>query len=164
MLYWQFFYVWLFMNCSESALHIKSSRKCPIQPKRNKKWVMERMKWKYRTGSNHRKESRSTFTKSAFDQECKKGNYSFYFCISIRWKWKIDFRSTAWCGRQRHTYSSVSRWNEELDWYERVSRQVLEDGTYRDPYHVEPIELTKKRQRKIFLVQHLLGWARYLFW
>jgi len=47
--------------------------------------------------------------------------------------------------------------------YERVSRQVLEDGTYRDPYHVEPIELTKKRQRKIFLVQHLLGWARYLF-
>ena len=24
------------------------------------------------------------FTKSAFDQECKKGNYSFYFCISIR--------------------------------------------------------------------------------
>ena len=32
-----------------------------------------------------------------------------------------------------------------------------------DPYHVEPIELTKKRQRKIFLVQHLLGWARYLF-
>ena len=42
-------------------------------------------------------------------------------------------------------------------------RQGLEDGTYRDPYHVEPIELTKKRQRKIFLVQHLLGWARYLF-
>ena len=47
--------------------------------------------------------------------------------------------------------------------YERVSRQVLENGTYRDPYHVKPIELTKKRQRKIFLVQHLLGWARYLF-
>ena len=38
----------------------------------------------------------------------------------------------------------------------------MEDGTYRDPYHVEPIELTKKRQRKIFLVQHLLGWARYV--
>ena len=34
---------------------------------------------------------------------------------------------------------------------------------YRDPYHVEPIELTKKRQRNVFLVQHLLGWARYLF-
>ena len=39
----------------------------------------------------------------------------------------------------------------------------IKDFEYRDPYHVEPIELTKKRQRKIFLVQHLLGWARYLF-
>ena len=47
--------------------------------------------------------------------------------------------------------------------YERVSRQVLEDGTYRNPYHVEPVEFTKKRQRNVFLVQHLLGWARYLF-
>ena len=34
---------------------------------------------------------------------------------------------------------------------------------YRDPYHVEPIELTKKCQRNVLLVQHLLGWARYLF-
>ena len=34
---------------------------------------------------------------------------------------------------------------------------------YRDPYHVEPIELTKKRQRNVLLVQNLLGWARYLF-
>ena len=47
--------------------------------------------------------------------------------------------------------------------YERVSRQVLEDGTYCDPYHVEPIELIKKRQRNVLLVQHLLGWAKYLF-
>ena len=47
--------------------------------------------------------------------------------------------------------------------YKKVSRQILEGGTYNDPYHVEPIELTKKRQRKIFLVQHLLGWARCLF-
>ena len=47
--------------------------------------------------------------------------------------------------------------------YEKVSRQALEDGTYHDPYYVKPIELTKKRQRNVFLVQHLLGWARYLF-
>ena len=47
--------------------------------------------------------------------------------------------------------------------YEKVSRQALEDGTYHDPYHVKPIELTKKRQRNVFLVQHLLGWVRYLF-
>ena len=47
--------------------------------------------------------------------------------------------------------------------YEKVSHQILEGGTYNDPYHVEPIELTKKRQRNVLLVQHLLGWARYLF-
>ncbi len=47
--------------------------------------------------------------------------------------------------------------------YERVSRQALKDGTYYDPYHVEPIELTPKRQRNVFLVKHLFGWARYLF-
>ena len=47
--------------------------------------------------------------------------------------------------------------------YESVSRQVLDDGTYYDPYHVKPIELTEKRKRKVFLVQHLLGWARDLF-
>ena len=34
---------------------------------------------------------------------------------------------------------------------------------YRDLYYVEPIELTKKCQRNVLLVQHLLGWARYLF-
>ena len=45
----------------------------------------------------------------------------------------------------------------------RVSRQVLEDGTYRDPVSCRANRITKKRQRKIFLVQHLLGWARYLF-
>lgn len=39
---------------------------------------------------------------------------------------------------------------------------ICNDMMY-NTYHVEPIELTKKRQRKIFLVQHLLGWARYLF-
>ena len=32
-----FFMCGFFMNCSESALHIKSSRKCPIQPKKETK-------------------------------------------------------------------------------------------------------------------------------
>ena len=57
----------------------------------------------------------------------------------------------------------IGQFEEGMMEYEKVSRQILEGGTYNDPYHVEPIELTKKRQRKIFLVQHLLGWARYLF-
>lgn len=47
--------------------------------------------------------------------------------------------------------------------YEKVSRQVLEDGDYYNPYHVEPVNLTKKRQRRMFLVKHVLGWARFLF-
>ena len=47
--------------------------------------------------------------------------------------------------------------------YESVSRQVLDDGTYYNPYAVKPIELTEKHKRKVFLVQHLLGWARDLF-
>lgn len=47
--------------------------------------------------------------------------------------------------------------------YAKNRNRILSTGTYNDPYRVEPIELTKKCQRKIFLVQHLLGWARYLF-
>lgn len=57
--------------------------------------------------------------------------------------------------------------NEQLEQhmqeYEKVSRQVLENGSYDNPYQVKPQELTKKRQIRIFLVQHLLGWARFLF-
>ncbi len=52
---------------------------------------------------------------------------------------------------------------ENMMEYEKVSRQIQKDGTYYDPYQVEPIELTAKRQRRIFLVQHLFGWARFLF-
>lgn len=47
--------------------------------------------------------------------------------------------------------------------YESVSRQVLDDGTYYNPYDVKPVELTEKHKTKVFLVQHLLGWARDLF-
>ena len=101
------------MNCSESALHIKSSRKCPIQPKKKQKM-----------GSTY------------LDTE---------LMLVIRSK-------------------EINKQLEEgMMEYEKVSRQALEDGTYHDPYHVKPIELTKKRQRNVFLVQHLLGWARYLF-
>lgn len=47
--------------------------------------------------------------------------------------------------------------------YEKVSRQILEDGTYYDPYNVEAVELTEKRRSRIFFIQHLLSWARFLF-
>ena len=41
---------------------------------------------------------------------------------------------------------------ESMVEYERVSRQVLEDGTYRDPYHVEPSELIKQKSSKLFAI------------
>lgn len=34
--------------------------------------------------------------------------------------------------------------------YESVSRQVLDDGTYYDPYHVKPIELTENIKERCF--------------
>lgn len=46
---------------------------------------------------------------------------------------------------------------------EKGSRQILKDGSYNNPYHVDPIPLTKGKQMKMYLIQHLLGWARYLF-
>lgn len=52
---------------------------------------------------------------------------------------------------------------EGMMMYERMSRQVLEDGTYNNPYNVEPIAMRKEKQGKIFLIQHLLGWVRFLF-
>lgn len=47
--------------------------------------------------------------------------------------------------------------------YEKVSRQVLKDGSYYDPYHVDPVVLSEKRRKGIVLIHHLLGWARFLF-
>lgn len=57
--------------------------------------------------------------------------------------------------------------NEQLEAgmmdYEKVSRQVFADGSYYNPYDVEPIKLSEKRRKGIVLVHHLLGWARFLF-
>ena len=103
----------------------------------------------------------------------KKGGYSYHGKsilidddLSVIGSFNMDMRST-YLDTELMLVIRSKEINKQLEEgmmeYERVSRQVLEDGTYRDPYHVEPIELTKKRQRKIFLVQHLLGWARYLF-
>lgn len=51
---------------------------------------------------------------------------------------------------QKYNETTLKKQLEEgMMEYEKVSRQILEDGTYSDPHHVEPIELTKKRQRNI---------------
>lgn len=46
--------------------------------------------------------------------------------------------------------------------YERNARQALDNGEYKNPYHVIPIAISKKKKVRIFLVKNLLGWARFL--
>ena len=86
--------------------------------------------------------------------------------ISVIGSFNMDMRST-YLDTELMLVIRSKEINKQLEEgmmeYEKVSRQALEDGTYHDPYHVKPIELTKKRQRNVVLVQHLLGWARYLF-
>ena len=78
------FYVWLFMNCSESALHIKSSRKCPIQPKRNKNGSWNECSENTERAVIIEKNPEALLQRVRLIKNDKKGNYSFYFCISIR--------------------------------------------------------------------------------
>ena len=44
----------------------------------------------------------------------------------------------------------------------KLSRQVLEDGTYNNPYHVEPIALTKKETDKDF-ISTAFAWMGTIF-
>lgn len=46
--------------------------------------------------------------------------------------------------------------------YEQSSRQALKDGKYNNPYSVTPVEAKTTKKVISFLVQHLLGWARFL--
>ena len=86
--------------------------------------------------------------------------------LSVVGSYNLDMRST-YLDTELMLVIRSKEINKQLEdgmmEYESVSRQVLDDGTYYDPYHVKPIELTEKRKRKVFLVQHLLGWARDLF-
>ena len=86
--------------------------------------------------------------------------------LSVIGSFNMDMRS-AYLDTELMLVIRSSEINKQLEegmmTYEKMSRQVLEDGTYNNPYHVEPIALTKKKQIKIFLVQHLLGWVRFLF-
>lgn len=86
--------------------------------------------------------------------------------LSVIGSFNMDMRS-AYLDTELMLVIRSSEINKQLEegmmTYEKMSRQVLEDGTYNNPYNVEPIALTKKKQIKILLVQHLLGWVRFLF-
>lgn len=52
---------------------------------------------------------------------------------------------------------------EAMDSYEHVARRAFADGTYYNPYNVQPVELTPKRERRMKLIKNFLLWTRYLF-
>ena len=47
--------------------------------------------------------------------------------------------------------------------YEHSARKANADGTYDNPYNVQPVELTPKRERRMKLIKNFLLWTRYLF-
>ena len=53
--------------------------------------------------------------------------------------------------------------DEAMDSYEHVARRAFADGTYYNPYNVQPVELTPKRERRMKLIKNFLLWTRYLF-
>lgn len=62
-----------------------------------------------------------------------------------------------------HSREVSAQMEDNMQTYEQISRQVLADGSYHNPYEVEPIALTWPKKICNFLVQNLLGWARVLF-
>lgn len=85
--------------------------------------------------------------------------------ISIVGSFNMDMRST-YLDTELMLVIRSKEVNEQLaanmNAYERQARQALKDGKYNNPYNVTPVALTKKRERRIFLVKNLLGWARFL--
>ena len=57
--------------------------------------------------------------------------------------------------------------NEQLggamQMYEHSARKANADGTYDNPYNVQPVALTPKRERRMKLIKNFLLWTRYLF-
>ena len=52
---------------------------------------------------------------------------------------------------------------DDMEKYEKDTRQALPDGTYLNPNNIEPVEITPKRRFKMNIVEKLFGWARFLF-
>ena len=50
-----------------------------------------------------------------------------------------------------------------MEEYEHSARKADIDGSYDNPYNVQPVELTPKRERRMKLIKNFLLWTRYLF-
>lgn len=55
------------------------------------------------------------------------------------------------------------RLSESMESYEHVARNANSDGSYDNPYDVEPVELSQYRRRQMMLIKNFVLWARYLF-
>ena len=56
-----------------------------------------------------------------------------------------------------------SQKNEAMESYEHIARKADADGSYDNPYDVEPVELTPYREKRMKLIKNFILWTRYLF-
>lgn len=56
-----------------------------------------------------------------------------------------------------------SQLNEAMESYEHIARKADADGSYENPYDVEPVELTPYREKRMKLIKNFILWTRYLF-
>ena len=86
--------------------------------------------------------------------------------ISVVGSFNIDMRS-AYLDTELMLVIDSPEINRQLgtamEEYEHSARKANADGTYDNPYNVQPVELTPKRERRMKLIKNFLLWTRYLF-
>lgn len=86
--------------------------------------------------------------------------------ISVVGSFNIDMRSV-YLDTELMLVIDSKEINEQLgsamQTYEHSARKANTDGTYDNPYNVQPVELTPKRERRMKLIKNFLLWTRYLF-
>ena len=86
--------------------------------------------------------------------------------ISVVGSFNIDMRSV-YLDTELMLVIDSKEINEQLggamQTYEHSARKANADGTFDNPYNVQPVELTPKRERRMKLIKNFLLWTRYLF-
>lgn len=86
--------------------------------------------------------------------------------ISVVGSFNIDMRSV-YLDTELMLVIDSKEINEQLggamQTYEHSARKANADGTYDNPYNVQPVALTPKRERRMKLIKNFLLWTRYLF-
>lgn len=86
--------------------------------------------------------------------------------ISIVGSFNLDMRSTYLDTELMLVIDSkdINReLSESMESYEHVARNANKDGSYNNPYNVQPVELSPYRERQMKLIKNFILWARYLF-